>query len=264
MQRSIYKHIILDTIAVTGDDISVVNRHLYINGVLLWKFDDVSVATKVANVSSETAGVLTYTPTATPANATTYYVSFTVSNPNAEGAQNDPLIFNVAVNTPATGSLTATTLVTQFKNALANAPYTTYVTASGSSTLVLTATTGYPVIIGNNTPDITVVQTTQGVALAGTVAEMEALGAGDNNTVWASGTAGTFAGTAYDLYYATAFTNIGEQNTTRVNQGTQICLWVNAGATNKSTFETALENVLKGGTKSSATTAYTNTIAVNQ
>lgn len=260
MQRSIYKHLILDTIAVTGDDILVKNGILYIAGTPIFKFDDVArnSVNKVAGVSSETAGVVTYSMASSVLNSTTYSITIRVANPNAEGAQQDPILFNVSVQTPATGSLTNITLFDQFRAKLAGIAYTPYFTTNGTgnATLVLTAVSGYPVITGNATSPITVAQTTQGVQITGTPTTMATIGAGDNiNTVWLSGTQGTFAGTLYDLYYSLEYQEVGESNAARVNLGSQTCLWVNAGATNKSTFETALESVLAGGTKTSATTA---------
>ncbi len=266
MQRSIYKHVILDTIQATGDDVIVDNRILYINGVQMFKFDNIAQGgySKVSGVSSVTAGVVTYTPLANPANSTQYKIQVTVANPGATGAQPNPLIFNVAVTTPSTGTLTATTLADQFRTALGQSPYTTYFTASGSGTLILTATSSYPVIVAASQVGMTAVQTTQGVEITGTPTTMALIGAGNNaNTVWASGTRGTFAGTLYDLYFDFEYREIGETNTDRVNQGLQQCLWVNFGATNRSTFETALENVLAGGTKTSATTANPETIEVH-
>lgn len=267
MQRSIYKHIILDTIQVTGDDVLVKNRHLYVNNVLLWKFDDVDKdsVNKTTGTASVTPGVLTYSLPLVPVNSTQYSIQVTVANPGAEGSDPDPLVFNITVTTAATGTLANTDLATQFANVInaAGSVYQPYFSAVAAATLELTAETAYPVIIGSATSPITVTQSTQGTQAAGTPALMADLGVGDSNTIWASGTTGTLAGTVYDLYYAAVHTNIGETNTARVNQGEHVLLWVNQSATNRANFETALENVLKGGTKTSATTSNTDTIEVD-
>lgn len=249
MQRSVYKHIILDTVAATGGDILVKNRYIYVNGVALWKQDDVANGgvVYVASNSSVTPGVLTYDFPNTPLNNTTYTIQVTVSNGGGQGANNNPLVFNISVVTPATGTLTDNDVVDLFEAKINTPAYSDYFTASGTDDLVVTATTAYPVIIGSAVSPATVTQTTPGVTKAGSLAQMAALGVGENgNTVWASGTKGTFAGTYYDLYYCLNYKEIGENNTALVKQANQVCLWIPNGATNASDFVTALDNVLGG------------------
>lgn len=244
MQRSVYQHTVLDTIQASGLDIVVQNRQLYINGVSMWKFDDVRVngIKKKTAVTSETLAKLTYTVPAVPANSTTYTVQFTVANNGATGAQSNPLVFNISVLTAATGTLANTDLVTQFKAVLANAPYTTYIAASGTTTLVLDAVAGYPVLIGGATAPITVAQTAQGIPKNGLPANMVALGVTPTPT-----------GAAYTMYYCENFAAIGETNTRRFNQGVQQVLWLREAATNYATFITDFDNVLLGFLKDGTT-----------
>ncbi len=262
MQRSVYQHKILDTIAASGADIGVKNRYIYINGVQMWKQDDVEKdgITFIPNVQSVTAAVLTYSVPAVPTNSTVYTIQVTVPNPNAQGDQQNPLVLNIPVTTPSTGTLANTDLVTLFKTAINSVyqGYNTYFVATGTTTLILTATTVYPVMIGGVTAPITVVQTTAGVNLQGNVAQMESLGvtvnsvpaqlgAGNpNNTIWVSGTAGTLAGTYYDAYFCASALNIGEQNTIRQNQEFGQYLWINSGSGNAASFESILNAVLGG------------------
>lgn len=269
MQRSIYTHKILDTIQATGGDIIVKNGYLYIKGNLMFKFADVerNGIVKATPVTSATAGVLTYAVPLVPANSTVYSVSVTVANPTATGAQQNPLVFTIPVTTAATGTLANTDLVTQFKNLInsTNQSYSTYFVATGTTTLILTATSSYPVIIGNATPNITVTQTTQGVATAGLPANMAALGViygtpasqlgqgNPTNTIWISGTAGTLASASYYSYSINSALNIGENATMRVNQENSQILWVATDATNRATFITDLDNVLGGFLKDGTT-----------
>ncbi len=264
MQRSVYQHKILDTIAASGADITVKNRYVFINGFQMFKMDDVEQngVVFVPKVSSVTQGVLTYTVPSVPVNSTTYTIGLSIANPGATGSQDNPLNQIVSVITAATGTLANTDLVTQFKNRINNDAYLSqFVVASGSTTLILTATTSYPVIVNFSTvAPITVVQTTVGVQTAGSVAEMQALGAlvpnstvpaplgtgNSNNTIWITGTAGTYAGTSYDLYYCASALNVGEGNTVRINQENVQCLWVNNGSGNAAAFESIFNAILGG------------------
>ncbi len=264
MQRSVYQHKILDTIAASGADITVKNRYVYINGVQMFKMDDVEQngIVFVPKVSSVTAGVLTYTVPSVPVNSTTYTIGFSVGNPGATGSQDNPLNNTVSVITAATGTLANTDLVTQFKNRINNdANLSQYVVASGSTTLILTAVAAYPILVNFSTVSpITVAQTTLGIGLAGSVAEMQALGVVvpssaspaplgtgiANNTIWITGTTGTFAGTYYDLYYCASALNVGEGNTIRLNQENVQCLWVNNGSGNAAAFESIFNAILGG------------------
>lgn len=262
MQRSTYLHKILDTIQPTGGDIVVKNRYLYINGVLMFKMDDVERdgITKAVSVGSVTAGVLTYGVPVVPLNATTYNIQVTVDNPTAQGVQQNPLVFNIPVTTPANGTLANADLVTLFKNKI-NAvaqTYNTYFVASGTTSLVLTATTAYPVITGSATSPMTVVQTTTGVPTSGLVANMLALGVQTNstpaqlgvgnpsNTQWISGTPGTLAGTSYTAYTILSALNVGESNTQRINQENNQILWVDEQSANYAVFIADLDQVLGG------------------
>lgn len=269
MQRSIYQNKILDTIQPTGGDIVVKDGYLYINGTLMWAFKDVERdgITKATAVASPTAAILTYSVPAIPLNSTVYTIQVTVNNPNATGAQQNPLVFSIPVTTPATGTLANTDLVTLFKTAINSVyqAYNTYFVATGTTTLILTATTAYPVMIGGVTAPITVVQTTAGIPTSGLVANLLAqgvqvttspaqLGTGTPiSTLWLSGTQGTLAGTQYTTYVCLNAMNVGEVNTGRFNQENTQALYVNESATNYAVFIADLDNVLKGYIKGGST-----------
>ena len=270
MQRSVYKHIICDTLSATGGEIIVIDDVLFINGTKICTLRDVRFkgVVYVPAVASETLGKVTFTvASANPANSTVYSLTIVQSNPNAKGAEQNPIVKTYSITTPPTGVLTPTTVDAQLLAAI-NADASKHFTAVGGATLALTAAAGYPILTGSWTanPDAsTVVQTTQGVTLAGSLAEMYALGVTTatqlpppgvaSNTVWATGTAGTLATTFYDLYYFESFENIGESNTARINQGTQICLWIGREASNRSAFEAVLENILAGFLRDGTTTS---------
>lgn len=269
MQRSIYQNKVLDTIQTSGQDIVVKDGYLYINGTLMWAFKDVENAgiSKAVAVASVTPAVLTYTVPAVPLNSTVYTIQVTVNNPTAQGDQQNPLVFNIPVTTVATGTLANTDLVTQFTNAINSVyqAYNTYFVASGSTTLILTATTAYPVMIGGVTAPITVVQTTAGVPTSGLVANLIAQGVQVNttppqlgkgtplNTIWLSGTSGTLAGTSYTTYICANAMNVGEVNTGRFNQENTQVLYISEQATNYAVFIADLDNVLKGFIKAGGT-----------
>ncbi len=251
MANQNYKHLILDTIQASGQDISVVNKLFSLKGTPIWEFPNVAPdgIVKETAITSETLGVVTFTvAAATPAFSTVYSLAITIQNPGAQGADPDVIYKVIQITTPATGTLTPTTVTTQFKTAI-NAALGTYVLATGTATLIVTALAGYPIVNGGwvQNPDAsTVVQTTLGVAKRGTVAAMALLGAAANTpqTIWLSGTANTFAGTAYTLYSNKSYNNVGIQNSIRQNQLTNVCIWVNEGATNYSTFITDMDGML--------------------
>ncbi len=270
MQRSIYRHIIADTLAASGADLSVTQDVLYVNGVKVARLLDVrnGGANSVPSVSSETLGVVTFTvASGTPAFGVQYGITLVQPNPTAQGAEPNPIVKNYTITTPLTGTLTPTTVDAQLL-ALINADSSKHFTAAGGATLAITAAAGYPILIGswNQNPDAsTVVQTTQGVALSGAVASMLLQGVTTtanppgqgafSNTVWASGTSGTLADTYYDLYYFESYEAIGESNTSRVNQGVQTCLWVGHNASNRATFESILTALLGGYLRNGTTTS---------
>ena len=270
MQRSVISHKILDVVQASGADITVKNRYLYIKGNMIGKFDDMEKdgVQQIVAVSSVTQAVLTFSVPAVPLNSSAtvpqiYSIQVTVDNPGATGVQNNPLVFNFSVTTPVTGTLANTDLVTLFKTLInsTSQSYSTYFVATGTTTLILTATTAYPVMIGTPTAPITVAQTTQGVQLAGQVANMKALGVvtastptrlnkgQPTNTYWITGTSGTLSNAATTGY--TAFTffsalDVGESNTARVNQKGVQYLWVNNADANAAAFCSILNAVLGG------------------
>lgn len=272
MQRTVYRHIIADTLAPSGADLTVLQDVLYVNGVKIATLRDVrnQGAESIPAVTSETAGVVTFTvASATPAYSTTYGIYVIQANPNAQGADPNPIVKYYAVTTPATGTLTPTTVDAQLL-ALINADSSKHFTAAGGATLVLTAAAGYPILTGGwqqNPDSSTVAQTTVGIQKQGTLAQMYSLGvattgnpatppANFSNTIWASGTAGTLADTAYDAFYFESFENIGENNTLRAAQGNQTVLWIGHSASNRAAFVSILTAILGGFLRNGTSVSY--------
>lgn len=230
MQRSIYKNIVLDTIAASGADVVVTNRKLYIAGEFITKLDDVVNVEKKVAITSETAGVVTFS-SPTVVNDKDYTLTLTQPNPNAEGAAPNPIVYVYTVHTPATGSVTATTLYDQFRAAI-NADLASHVTPSGTTTLICTADSGYPVLIGSSVNAGTCTQTTQGIAKFGVPATLDAFGAKG------------YTGDTYTMYYFFDYNLLGESNTMRQNQGTQVVLWANEDEGGYAAFVAELDDAL--------------------
>lgn len=248
-QRSVNQNIVLNSTA-GSTDIVVKDRHFFLQGQVFFKFDDVVLGSMVKEtaITSETLGVVTFTvASATPAYSTTYSLSLTIQPLlTAQGTANVPITRVISITTPATGTLTPTTVDAQFIAAI-NASLGTYVLASGTTTLVVTALATYPILTGGwvvNPDTSTVTQTTQGIAKRGTPAAMQAIGV--------SSTLTTAAG--YTLYSCLVASNIGENNTSRVNQLTPKMLWLSESMTNYANFVLRIDQALLAYTSTSGTT----------
>ena len=248
-QVTVNTNVVLNTTA-GSTDIVVKNRELYIKGALFLRFDDVQAGSivKETAITSETLGVVTFTvASATPAFNTTYSLSLTIQNPGAQGATPNPITSVISIVTPATGTLTPTTVDAQFI-ARINATLGSYVLATGTTTLIVTALAGYPVLTGGwviNPDASTVAQTTQGISKRGTAAALNTLGVPTTLTT----------GTAYSLYSVINATDIGQNNTMRVNQVTPKMLWLNESMTNYASFITAMDIAILAATYIQGTTA---------
>jgi len=257
MQRNNYQWIVLDTISASAGVVTVKNRVAYIAGQFWFKYDDIQPNTiiKETAITSATAGVITFTVGANPANSATYKLQFSQQIPTSSTQGTSTTVPKTyTVVTPATGTPTATTVADQFRLQF-TAEGTTYVTASGTATLIITANTNYPIIYGGawvldgSGTASTVTQTTTGINIRGTGAALVAIGAPATTT-----------GAAYTIYYKLGFENIGENNTMRVNQGWQTMLAILESATNYSALISAIDLTLDAFT--SGTTINPEVISV--
>jgi hypothetical protein len=165
-------------------------------------------------------------------------MQLTQLSPGAQGTAPKKIVKVIKVTTPATGSVTATTICDQFKNEYFNVQSTFDVTvnATGAGTLVITAAAGSPVIFaswvslgGGAAGDV--VNTTAGVDTQGTPTDMEAIGVSSALTT----------GAAYTLYSIRAEHVTGESNRSIATQYEDIYIWLNEAATNFAALETRLD-----------------------
>lgn len=149
-------YIVLDTIQATHADATLAAGALSIGnsttGIVKITYKDILTYSKVTAVS-ETAQVDTLTPTAS--NSDTYWVKIrqVISGETKE----------FAFSYTSDASATATEIVTGLKNAISANPQIN-VTPSGTTTLVLTAKTGYPFFKTSASSNLAIANTTAGVA----------------------------------------------------------------------------------------------------
>lgn len=258
MIRNNYQWIVLESVSASSGVVFAKNRIMYVDGNKFFKYDDVQPNTivKETAITSATAGVITFTVGATPGNSATYTLQFyqPIPSSSTQSTTNNGLKTYTVV-TPATGTPTATTVADQFR-LLFTAEGTTYVTATGTATLIITANTNFPIITGGawfrdgSGTASTVTQTTQGIAIRGTGALLKTIG----------GPTTMGDATNYTIYYKLSFENIGETNTMRVNQGWPTVIALAESGTNYSTAITAIDLYLDA--YSAGTTFDTETVSV--
>jgi hypothetical protein len=232
------RFIVLNTTAASAADLIVSNRITYLqkNRVGVFLNFEAGVYSKQTAISSETAGVVTVTPTS-PTNSTTYSFSFTQQFPNAQGSAPLSITKVISVTTPATGTITATTINDQFRNEYFALQSTFQVVATGTTTLILTANAGYPVIYGSwynagTSPGTGgVVNTISGIYKRGLAANLLALGV-DSTLV---------TGAAYTLYALQNNEHTGYNNTAYVQQPERVYIWLNEAMTNYAALITRLD-----------------------
>lgn len=259
-QFSVNQNIVLNSTLGSGD-IVVKDRHLFIQGQAFFKFDDVELGSivKETAITSETLGVVTFTvASATPAYNTQYSLALTIQpTSTATGTATVPITRVISIATPATGTLTPTTVDAQFIAAI-NAALGSYVLATGTTTLIVTALAGYPILTGGwvvNPDSSTVAQTTQGIAKRGTAAALQALGVPSALTTAA----------AYTLYSCITDTGLaGFNNTARVNQRTPKMLWLSESMTNVASFISRFDQAILAYTGISGTTVDHSVIDVGE
>ncbi len=239
MDYNSIRHIVLNTIAASAADLVVNNQTVYIGKSILGKYKNLvgGSTRKETAITSETAGVVTVTPPGTVVNDVDYGFYLTQWNPSARGASPKYVSSLISVHTPATGSLTATTLCNQFRNEYFALQNMFHVAATGTSTLILTADAGSPVIYGSATSlsslssPVTLAVSPIGIMKRGVPAAMEALGVPSD----------LITGAAYTLYSFETDDKVGVSNSMSVQQAGITYLWLLESATNYSTLITRLD-----------------------
>lgn len=189
--------------------------------------------TKVVNQVkvAETLQVTTLTPVGTT-NSVTYGIKIKQWLGQSLGIKT----FNFNVITPATGTISPTTIGDQFRTQI-NANTQIKVTASGTTTLVLTADTGYTffsVTITNVGLGLTQAATTPGVAARGLAANITALG-GVLNTAGVA-----FTGSAYTTTFMQFNKPLAPGNAISIDQPDGCYLCFNEAATNYAALQAYL------------------------
>lgn len=230
---------IFDTIQATHADVALANGWITSKITaagqqrLMRYLDIMTVNNQVA--VTEVPQVTTLT-----AAGTTNSVAYGIKIQQYLGPTQGVKTFNFNVTTPATGTISPTTIHAQFI-AQINANTQIKVTASGTTTLVLTADAGYPFFAVSLTkiglgfigfPPTA--PTTAGVAARGTAAAITALGGVLNSSSVA------FTGSAYTTTYITFTSHLAPGNTLDTNQGGQCYLAFNEAATNYAALQAYL------------------------
>jgi len=250
------RNIVLNTTAASAADVVVDRGIVYLKNNRVGRYLDFTQTSwvKETAITSETAGVVTYTPT-TPLNSTTYSFTLTQLVPSAQGVSPKVITKLISVTTPATGSITATTICNQIKNEFFAGQITTYSTgefqlttnALAAGTVVMTASSGSPILFaswynsgGGVAGDL--INTTPGVNTRGLPANLIAAGV----------PSATASGTSYTLYAGQNKEHTGFNNTMQVNQPEEIYIWLNSDMTNFAALITRMDELMNiysaGGT----------------
>lgn len=216
---------ILSTIAAVAADISLSNHVLSITGCPAMDFRTLEAIGGYITPVAETRGVLTFTNTG--ANSTAYKGRVTQYIPSIGQLS----IVDFGTTSPASGS-TTTTVSTSLKADL-NARLNLKIAATGTTTTIITASAGSPIITGTAISGGTFAITTPGVASVGTYADLVA-----------AGVTGATAGKTYNqitfVYKSPIADLLGEARVTN-NSHT---LYVQSDATNYAAFNTRMAELL--------------------
>jgi len=231
----------LETIQALAADLSVVNGMIRSGNPLtdVCKYNTITKATITAPVA-ETLQVATITPTAVA--STAYGITISQYDYNT----GNPIVKQYYYTTAASGD-TATTIGDAFRSQI-NADPTIKVAATGTTTLVLTAETGYAQFqviktgstVGNTS--LAVVATTPGVVAIGTLAALARQGI-------------TLPSASYTQIHIEYNQPTGPDLKDQVTLASVWDLYISQGATNRAALVTAwtelLGNLIIGGTDAS-------------
>jgi len=245
------RNIVLNSLAITaaGGDVTVAQGVVYLGTNRLGRYLDLTQKSwvKQTGISSQTNGVVTYTPT-NPLNSTTYGFTLNQVNPSATGTMPDITTKLITITTPATGSITATTISDQFKNeffSTGSNGFNVTVNATGAGTVVITAAAGYPFIWGSwysggVAGDL--INTTLGIATRGLPADLIAAGV----------PSATASAALYTLYAGQNKEMTGFNNTMQINQPEEVFVWISESMTGYAALITRMDELMNsyaaGGT----------------
>jgi len=231
------------TVTAAHADITVNNHILTIGATTLAPLPgrqqiDVRMIEKAALVTAvaETSAVWTITPTAAASQEFSILITQII---NGTARQMVATAYSLA-----SGS-TATTICNDLR-AQINANTTMKITATGTTTLILTAQSTYPIIASvsqvslGSTPGVfaSITNTTPGVAARGTYAQLIAQGV--DSTIIVAGQSYT----NFRLLYRAASVNDPAGNVSQMRIG--LNLYINAGATNYAALATRLGEIIDG------------------
>lgn len=233
------RNIVLNSYSATP--LTVSDGVLYASGerVCEWK-GIVSGSVKKYVSASETASVWTITP-GIPVSGAPVGIEVTQWYPSSQNNFENPKVRTLIVDVPASG-YTVEQLCDAFRaQYFATGTNQFQITASGTSTLILTANAGYPIVFvrfvaitAGNTA--TVVNTTAGVNARGNAAQLVANGV----------PAATASGTAYTLYTIEYAEKTGQSNSMVVMQNDRVWIWLNEADSDYATAITNTDNLLSG------------------
>lgn len=225
---------------VGAGDVDLTNRFLNITGAPSMEFLKISGYTATAAVA-ETLQVSTVAFTAANSTSYRFFLSQTVANGIVKA-----LIVNYISDSTATAAEINAAFTAQI-NAMGF-----QITPSGAGTpLTLTAKTGYPIFTISQIENTTVATGTAGVAAKGTAVAAAALVAGDFNTytdLFVSGNTYTQYQFTFGRIDIPSFDIIGRNSVGYIHN-----LFVYDGDAQYAAFNTALTNLMSGGTEADAT-----------
>ena len=226
---------VLDSIQAAHADMSIVNGLIRSGNplVAVCKFADITKATITAPVT-EQLQVTTLTPVAA-ANST---YTFNITQYNYTTGNLD--FFTYSLVSAASGD-TATTIGDKFR-AMINANPAIHIAATGTTTLILTAETGYAVFTVTITATgggLTQSTGTAGIQAVNTLAQLQALGFT------------TAAAASYTVVHLEFNQPTGKDNKDQVTLASEFDLLISQGATNRAALVTnwqeVLGNLVEGG-----------------
>jgi hypothetical protein len=238
----INKVIILNTLADNSADF-VVNAagELFITGAEeTINVSSSSTTIKATPAVAETSGIVTFTTTGSIVSGATYSVTLTGNTITNGDSQSNIRTFSVT----ATSTDTFTTLFDKFRTAINAEIVNLQITATGTTTLICTGRTGYPIVFGSTTSSqFTATQTTAGVSAIGLGSQLLLDNTYDIGT---ASTFGTFTPAASYTRVNINYRTVSEpfQASTDTQTQENIVLFINEAATSSGSDNAVVNRAL--------------------
>ncbi len=233
------RNIVLNSYSATP--LTVVDGKLLADGQYVCQWKNIMLGSvKKYIAAAEVLAVWTLTPT-TIISGAPIGIEITQWYPENQNNFEQPKVRTLIVDVPAAG-YTATQLCDAFRaQYFASGTNQFQITASGTSTLILTANAGYPIVFvrfvaitaGNVA---TLANGTAGVNARGNAAQLLANGVPSSQVT----------GTAYTLYAMSYTEDTGYNNTDKVSQPDRVWIWLNEADSDYSTAITNTDALLQG------------------